>query len=129
VSATDIHHPAYSQSFLLNWWTTHYKRPLKDPILLSYTFEELVYEYMSLTAFERAKEAEIEQESDKIEQENWDAAEAWADSMEEEGNLETAPDPMQNPENIDWMEKQLLLDREQFGEDFGGDVELNFEED
>jgi hypothetical protein len=129
VSATDIHHPAYSQSFLLNWWTTYYKRPLKDPILLSYTFEELVYEYMSLTAFERAKEAKIEQESDKIEQENWDAAEAWADSMEEEGNLETAPDPMQNPENIDWMEKQLLLDREQFGEDFGGDVELNFEED
>ena len=129
MSATDIHHPAYSQSFLLNWWTTYYKRPLKDPILLSYTFEELVYEYMSLTAFERAKEAKIEQESDKIEQENWDAAEAWADSMEEEGNLETAPDPMQNPENIDWMEKQLLLDREQFGEDFGGDVELNFEED
>lgn len=27
------------------WWSKTYKRPLKDPILLSYTFEELLYEY------------------------------------------------------------------------------------
>ena len=90
---------------------------------------------MSLTAFERAKEAKIEQESDKIKQESWDAAEAWADSMEDEdeGGGEPAPDPVQDPmldpKNVDWMEEQLRLDREQFGDDFGGDVELNFEED
>ena len=31
--------------FLQSWWSRTYNRPLKDPLLLSYTTEELLYEF------------------------------------------------------------------------------------
>jgi hypothetical protein len=32
-------------TFLKSWWSDKYNRPLKDPLLLSYTLEELLYEF------------------------------------------------------------------------------------
>ena len=99
---------------------------MKDPVLLSYSVEELMYEYMSLSAFETAKEDKIEQDHDKIEQENWDAAEAWADEME----AEDSGKPKEfSEEDKTWMDEQIRLDREEFGDDFGNDVNLNFDEE
>jgi len=34
---------------LRRWWCQHYKRPYKDPLLDSYTFEELLFEYFDIT--------------------------------------------------------------------------------
>lgn len=31
--------------FLKRWWCSYYKRPYKDPLLDTYTFEELCFEY------------------------------------------------------------------------------------
>ena len=31
--------------FLQSWWSRTYNRPLKDPLLHSYTMEELIYEF------------------------------------------------------------------------------------
>ena len=31
--------------FLKSWWSNLYNRPLKDPLLESYTLEELLYEF------------------------------------------------------------------------------------
>jgi hypothetical protein len=33
------------RNHLNNWWMLQYNRPLKDPILQTYTLQELVYEY------------------------------------------------------------------------------------
>ena len=35
--------------------------------------------------------------------------------------------PWEDPENVDWMEKQLQEGKELFGEDFGEDLDVDFE--
>jgi hypothetical protein len=44
-------------------------------------------------------------------------------------NLETAKveDPTKDPDNIKWMEEQMKLAKQQFGETFGNDIEEDFE--
>jgi hypothetical protein len=83
---------------------------------------------------ERTKNIELEQEDSK------DKADLdWADKMEQEElaqikakAAETAnakpADPTQDPENIKWMEEQMKLNKAQFGDTFGEDLEVKFEE-
>ena len=106
---------------------------MKDPTLKTYTFEELLYEYHSSIAFEQAVVDDIKKERDKIELDKEIAAEDWADMMEkeEEEAREKAKnkipvDPMQDPENIRWMEEQLKLEKEMYGEDYGENFNLDF---
>jgi len=40
------------------WWSQTYKRPLKDPVLLSYTFEELLFEYYDKIIREEEEKAQ-----------------------------------------------------------------------
>src|ERR1700677_1678004 len=65
--------------FLKSWWSRTYNRPLKDPLLESYTLEELLYEFYDRLERELAAETLVEQEADRIEtkkvQENLDWAE------------------------------------------------------
>ena len=111
------------------WWCNHYKRPLKDPILQEYTLEELIYEFYTVKE-KRVYENELaDAESDRIEEEKIQAEEDWADMMEAEDEDEPEYDPLQDPKNIEWMEKEienskLLFDDETFGED----VSLNFDD-
>lgn len=125
---------------LKSWWSRTYNRPLKDPLLLSYTLEELLYEYYD--HIERDKYAgEIrEEETDRIDRAKAQKSEDWADEMEREEEEEeerqrleaekaTAAkpvDPNTDPENIKWMEEQIKKDKEKFGEDFGEDLKLEF---
>ena len=125
--------------FLRSWWSRTYNRPLLDPLLQSYTLEQLLYEfYDRVERFaaeeERVKQTEIQQEENK-EKADLD----WAEKMEQEelaqmkakaAGVESKKieDPTKDPENIKWMEEQMKIHKEQFGETFGEDIEENFEE-
>ena len=119
--------------FLTSWWCKHYNRPLKDPLLKEYTLEELAYEYYNVIERE-AFAAEVRQkEQDKIEEEKWDEAEDWADRMERE-EAEAAQksqeyDPLNDPEELKWMEEQIKKDKEMYGDDFGEDLSMSFGDD
>jgi len=95
---------------------------MKDPLLLSYTFEELMYEFQSMREHEKAALEKTEQEADKIEEAKVDEAQAWADKME----AEEENDPAKEANNIEWMKKQIALDKAAFGEDFGDDIGVDF---
>ena len=112
------------------WWCEHYNRPLKDPILQSYTLEDLIYEFY-LFKEHKIHQKELDNDAaDKIEEEKLKLDEAWADMMEAEDSEdnEKAPpkekpyDPLADPKNIEWMEQQLeeaklFFDDETIGED------------
>lgn len=117
-----------------------YSRPLKDPLLQSYTLEELLYEFYdkverNLAEDERATAGEVKDEELK-EKEILDWA-AEEERKEAEAAKKTAPstpgekptaDPTKDPANIKWMEEQLRLAKAELGDDFGNDLELNFDE-
>lgn len=115
---------------------------MKDPLLLSYTFEELLYEYYDHIERNKAREELQEAEADRIEEEKAAAAEDWADAMEREeeeqrrrmAEIKAAKekeqkepyDPTTDPDNVEWMNKIIEEEREKRGDDFGDDVELKF---
>jgi hypothetical protein len=125
--------------FLRSWWSRLYNRPLKDPLLQEYTLEDLLYEFYDrierrAAEEERQKQGEIDQEVAK-EKADLD----WAEKMEQEelaqmkakAAAEEAAkkvDPTKDPENVKWMEEQMRIAKEQFGDTFGEDVELKFDD-
>lgn len=136
--------------YLKSWWSRHYNRPLKDPVLQSYTLEELIYEFYDKIERERAKEEAAEQEADKIEDEREQANLDWAEEEErkereameakakaEQGvidptDLETAQSIINDPDNQKWIEEQLAKELEEqgknlFGENFGEDIDEDFD--
>jgi hypothetical protein len=131
--------------FLTNWWCNHYSRPLKDPLLEKYTTEELAYEYYLLGELAAYRAELANEENDRIEEERIEDAEAWADQMEaEEEEAEAArlkaleekkeikeeePNPLDDPQNQQWMQEEIEKNKLVFGEDFGEDVSLDFEGD
>ena len=130
--------------FLKSWWSKTYNRPLKDPLLETYTVEELLYEFYDRYFRELAAENQVNEVTDTIEakrvQENLD----WAE-QEEKRELEamraqqtTAPkpaeepaSPLDDPANKAWMEKvmqqELELAKQALGSDFGDDINEDFE--
>lgn len=124
--------------FLQSWWSRTYNRPLKDPLLETYTLEELLYEFYDRIERTKAEQERIEQLDDKIEVEKDKAAEDWAEKMEREEleaemraaaakSEEPIPDPTKDPENVKWMEEQLRTAKQIHGETFGEDIEETFE--
>ena len=123
--------------FLQSWWSKTYTRPLKDPILQSYTLEELLYEFYDRIERDKAREEQLEAEDVRIEVEKEQGDLDWAE-LEEKKELEAmkaspkkeepAPvDPTKDPNNVKWMEEQLRLAKQQFGPSFGEDVDDNFD--
>lgn len=110
----------------MSWWSHHYNRPMKDPILLSYTIEELSYEYFNVIQRKKAEEERVEADSDKIEQEHQKEAEKWADEMEAEEEAAESVDPTTQPDNVKWMEEEIQRSKQEFGESFGDDLSLDF---
>lgn len=152
-------------NFLMCWWSAKYNRPLKDPILLSYTLEELILEYNLVIQREAAQKERLDEQDDKIDKEKWEEAESWADEMEREEEereaklakgekvdepidtsnqkreaaiqqatsgitpqTQTTYNPLDDPKNIEWMEGQMKLEKEKYGEGFGDDLNLDFDE-
>ena len=121
-----------------SWWSRTYNRPLKDPLLLSYTLEELLYEFYDRIEREKAQEEKTNTESDKIEEAKEKEALDWAEQeekreLEEELRLNGSKldkpyngDPTKDPQNIAWMEEQLKKGKELFGDEFGEDIVEDF---
>jgi len=102
--------------FLRHWWSEHYNRPLKDPMLDSYTLEELTYEYYDKIERHKAAEDGLEEESDRIENEALQENLTWAEEEERKEREE--------------MLKQLELDKakQEYGDDYGEDIDIEFSE-
>lgn len=122
--------------FLQSWWSRLYNRPLKDPLLQSYTLEELLYEFYDRIERQKAEEERLEQESVKIEESKDKEAEDWAvkeelKEMEAELRRESSKDdsdPTKDPKNIAWMEEQLKNAKSIYGDSFGEDIDVQFDE-
>lgn len=120
--------------FLQSWWSKTYNRPLKDPLLATYTIEELIYEFYDKIEREKAAEERAQSENDKIEENKEKEALDWAE-QEEKRELEElnsnnsdkkAIDPAKDPDNLRWMEEQIEKAKEEYGEDFGEDIDESF---
>lgn len=61
------------ERFLQFWWCRTYNRPLKDPILLSYTIDELAYEFFRhfYSEPENDPRKEMKQVAAQTEDEEW----------------------------------------------------------
>ena len=112
--------------YLRSWWSKTYNRPLKDPVLESYTVYELIYEYFDKIERKKAAERVVEQENDKIEDQKLDETLSW---IEEEERKEREAKEKTKTEEVDkdeaWMIEQL---KKQYGDQFGEDVNLNLGE-
>jgi len=125
--------------FLQSWWSRTYNRPLKDPLLLSYTLEELLYEFYDKIERRAAEEERSESDSVKIEEDKEKAVLDWAEAEEKkeldalktkatEEELKTALDPTEDPANVRWMEEQLAEGKKLLGDSFGEDIDDSFED-
>lgn len=125
--------------FLRSWWSRTYNRPLKDPILASYTLHELAYEFFDHKERDAYAERARDEEADKIEQEKHDEATKWADEQErlekellekehEQLDAQSAAnaEPTVTESDAEWMEQQLQAERERYGESFGEDIAEEF---
>jgi len=106
---------------------------MKDPILQTYTFEELLYEYHSIAERQKAELEQVEEEADKIELDKEKVGQDWADQMEAEDaakeaaeEAQRAADPSLDPDNVKWMDEQIQKEKEIHGESFGEDLNLDF---
>lgn len=120
--------------FLKSWWSSTYNRPLKDPLLDSYTLEELLYEFYDKIERQEAREERSIKEADKMDEAKEKEVLDWAE-QEEKKELEEMQRrdseiayPTQDPENIRWMNEQLEKAKQIHGETFGEDVDEKFEE-
>lgn len=118
--------------FLQSWWSKAYNRPLKDPLLQSYTIHELLYEYHDKIEREKAADEVTEQIADKIEEEKEQDTLDWVEE-EERRDREAAEKAQKEQEEADqeklkkdeeWMLQQL---QKEYGDDFGKDIDSNFE--
>jgi hypothetical protein len=109
------------------WWSNRYNKPLKDPTLLSYTLEELAYEYHLFSEAQSYNMEIAEEESDKIEEAKVQEDEDWANEMEREEQEASINNPLDDPNNIKWMEEEMARQKQLFGDSFGDDIMDNFE--
>ncbi len=115
---------------LQSWWSNHYDRPLKDPVLQSYTLEELLYEYHDKVERRKAEEDISEKDADRMEegriQDNLD----WAEE-EERKELEAlkqseADEAQRKAEEQIEIERQIEIAKDTKGGDFGDDIDTDF---
>lgn len=115
---------------------------MKDPLLASYTMEELMYEYLDHTTRNEAAEEAQEQKQEETESAKYDEALRWAEEEEakdkariaagkppETTKEKTEPSNPINgltPEDVKWMEEQLLKEKAVLGDDFGEDFSGEF---
>lgn len=122
--------------FLKSWWSNTYNRPLKDPLLESYSLEELLYEFYDKIERQKAAEERATKDADKMEEAKEKEVLDWAE-QEEKKEIEEmkaqaaklAADPTSDPANLKWMNEQLEKYKQEFGDSFGEDIDETFSED
>ena len=116
-------------SQMRRWWCQYYKRPYKDPLLDTYTFEELAFEYFDLTYVE-PKDAALDKNkvSAEVEAEDRAWADAEAEAEESLANEKVAAFADESAEEkSDIMEEAVGLSDEQWAAkyDSSEDVKIN----
>lgn len=112
--------------FLQSWWSKHYNRPMKDPMLKEYSIFELMYEYYDKQEREYAAENVLELEADKIEEGQEKETFDWIEEEErKEREIAEAAEAESKAKEEDeaWMLKQL---KEEHGDNFGEDLDVDF---
>lgn len=127
-----LDNPESLRLFLISWWSRHYQRPLKDPVLLSYTIEELLYEFFNSKERSEAMKQQLEEQDDRIEEEQHQGALDWAEQEElkelEQLNAQSNREPYKpTAEDTEWINKQLQEAKERYGDDYGKDIDEDFE--
>jgi hypothetical protein len=124
--------------FLKSWWSSTYNRPLKDPLLESYTLEELLYEFYDKMERQKAAEERVAKDADKIEEDKEKEVLDWAEQEEkreleemrkaaEKSLTDPTTDPTKDPKNVKWMEEQLEQAKQEYGASFGEDIDETFD--
>lgn len=141
---------------LRSWWSRKYSRPIKDPVLQSYTFEELLYEFYDHKEREAARNESTKANDDKIEEDRLQESLDWAeqeelreleefkrqqaakaeDKTDEEAKFNEDGVYKPNEEEQKWMEEQMKKQAEEqlkkgkqiYGDDFGEDIEGSFDD-
>lgn len=125
---------------LRRWWCKHYNRPYKDPLLDSYTFEELFYEYWDVTYTPPKPGEDGAQKEIPQEEFDWAAEEEAKDLLALESKQEEPSKPEDDsileesefmPDD-DWADKYLTNDNQLSNPspqevDEGGDISADFE--
>lgn len=98
-----------------------------------------MYEFYDRIERQKAAEEAVEQESDKIESDKDQKIQDWAEEEEKRELAEQMekdkakaesmiPKPAEDSMNKAWMDDQLRKEKEIFGDSFGEDVAVSFEE-
>jgi hypothetical protein len=125
--------------FLKSWWSRTYNRPLKDPLLATYSTEELLYEFYDKIERRLAEEERVNSDADKIEEDKEKAVLDWAEqeelkeieSLKAQAGVhasESTQNPAEDPNNVAWMEEQIAKAKEIYGDTFGEDIHGEFDE-
>ena len=129
MARSDVHSEEALLHKLQSWWSNHYDRPLKDPILQSYTLEELLYEYHDKVERRKAEEESSEEDADTIEEGKIQTNLDWAEE-EERKDAEVlkkgADEAQRKAEEQMEVERQMKIARDVIGEDFGEDIDIDF---
>jgi hypothetical protein len=126
----DLNTESSQSRFLCYWWSKTYGKPLKDPLLQEYTLEELYYEYRLRVEYDEAASEKATEETDKIEEQKYDDALAWAEAEEAKETEDKVTDKSTiTKEDKAWMDKEMELAKELYGESFGEDIVEDFSDD
>lgn len=138
---------------LRSWWARKYNKPLKDPVLQTYTFEDLLYEFHDSKEREAARLQSSSENSDKIEQDRLQESLDWAEQEElrelerfkaQQAKAAKAAEEkpaesgiyVPSPEDQEWMQKQMdneaaqLISKgkQDIADDFGDDLRGSFDD-
>jgi hypothetical protein len=140
---TEIYTEEQLLLFLQSWWSRTYSRPLKDPLLLKYSLEELLYEFYDRIERQEAERDRVKREADKIEEEKEKSVLDWA-AEEEKRELErearkanqstskNSSEPTQqqiDSQNKKWVDEQIARAKQEIDPSFGEDLNLTIEEE
>lgn len=105
---------------LRSWWSRYYNRPLKDPLLETYTLEELLFEFHDIRDRKEAEAKEAKEIDAKIDEDKLDETLKWAEEDEKrEAELaaqEKAMSGLDNPQGESDFPEELP---EEINDNFG----------
>ena len=107
------------------WWSRYYARPLKDPLLDTYTLEDLLYEFHSIRHRKDAEEEESKESGAKILDEKIDETLAWAEE-DQKRESELAAKAGESPAPINQTVVQGEPAAADIPEEFPPDINVSF---
>lgn len=112
--------------FLKRWWCQHYNRPYKDPLLDTYTFEELYFEYCDVNYVKNPPSAEDKTENIPQEEYDWAAEEEAKEVADAKAIEEIEMDKLARKEDDTIVDESVGLPDDEWANRYlGDDVKVN----